>query len=397
MSIEKSKLLGAFQKIRSCWPCLTGFLYSRCVQNSEWLKCSLSSHPSTKQFREIIQTSLDQYLFNCDIGEGRVHDTLHALSCTIGAGETLPRNELSSFSFGMASQVAENGVFISVGGVSALLNALKSEICSVGGMFVCDVDSVKLEVMSSNSTYKVTGVAIGCDGKGEVSITCNNSVISGLGVLSTYVGLLSDDILTDTTRKELVKLKEMKPKVKIVFWLEGSREELGLVSTEFFQVVITQPVSGTDGLGASQGSDYCHVWSPSAMDPNWKHPNSQVIIVEMDVSSNYVSLESVDWVESCPGPSFYVDIRNKDTNPNDPMFAEELCRTLTLSKSKEGEFVRIAEMVIRRLYPLISGKTIICSHVEPPVLGGGKLANNTAKYETNLSAKTEIEVRGILN
>jgi hypothetical protein len=346
----------------------------------------------TKQFHELLQTSLDQYLFNCDIGEGKVHDALHALSCTIGGEEVLSRNELSSFLFGMASQAAESGAFVPIGGVSAIVDAFKSEICSIGGKIVCDVDSIKLEVVASDeSAFKVTGVAIGCNGKEEVSIASNMSVVSGLGILSTYVGLLSNDIVSVKTRKDLVNLKEMKPKVKIVFWLEGTKEELGLSCTEFFQVVITQPVSNTETVTTSQSPDYCHIWSPSAMDPSWKHLNTQVVIVEMDIFASFVSLESVDWIEDCPGPMFFADIRNNHTNPKDPMFAEKLCRPLKLTKSKEEEFIRIAEKTIRQLYPLVSGNRIVYSHVEPPVLGGSRLANNTAKYTANFSAQTEIQ------
>lgn len=374
---------------------------------SDWSKSPLSSNPFAKQFQNIVTSSLDQYLLNCDIPEGKVHDALHALACTIGAQEAVPRNELSAFAFGMVSQFAESGAFAPVGGIPALMRIFKNEIYSIGGMTLTDVDSIKLEVSnlpakatsttaSNSASYKVTGVAVSSEGHEEILINGQRSVISGLGVLSSYAGLLSSDILSETTKRKLESLEETKPKLKVVFCLKGTSSDLGITNTDFYQVIIKQPVQNLQEEIISSKrqaiGEYCHVWSPSMHDPSWQHSDSQVLVVELDLTPHFVSKAEMELMDGSKGPMFYTDNRNGETNPNDPMFAEKLCRRLKLSKSKEGEFIRAAEGIVQQLYPKITSRHFISTHLETPVLGGYKLANTAAKYAACLSAHTEIQV-----
>lgn len=394
--------MGSFERIRSLWQFFTAFLYSRCVKEDEWKKSSVSTNAFTKQFQDIIESSLHQYLLNCEIPEGKVHDALHALACSIGAQESLPRHKLSSFAFGMTSQFAESGAFAPVGGIPALIRMLRAEICSVGGMVVTDVESIKLEVNAvagSTTSYKVTGVAVSSEGTDEQVLTGERSVISGLGVLSTYSGLLSSDIIAEESKVKLSTLEEAKPKIKVVFWVQGSCTALGLSNTDFYQVLIKQPVRTNEDMETEETlakklvGEYVHVWSPSAQNPDWPHEQTQVVVVEMEVTSQFVTKVTMDFADGTKGPAFYVDNRNEESDPNDPMFAERLCRRLKLTRSKESDFVRVAEGVVRQLFPRITGPQIIQTHVEAPVLGGHRLANTTSKYATSLSAHTELQVR----
>jgi hypothetical protein len=401
--------VGSFERIRSLWQFFTAFLYSRCVKKDEWRKSAVSTNPFTKQFQDIIESSLQQYLLNCEIPEGKVHDALHALASSIGAQESLPRHNLSSFAFGMTSQFAESGAFVPVGGIPALIRMLRAEICSVGGMVVTDVESIKLEVNAvagSTTSYKVTGVAVSAEGTEEQVLTGERSVISGLGLLSTYSGLLSSDIIANESKVKLATLEEAKPKIKVVFWLQGSCTALGLSNTDFYQVQIKQSVTTEDDVQTETETEtteaasakklvgeYVHVWSPSAQNPDWPHEQTHVVVVEMEVKAPFVTKVAMDFADGTRGPAFYVDARNEESDPNDPMFAERLCRRLKLTRSKESDFIRVADGIVRQLFPRITGPQILQTHVEAPVLGGSRLANTTSKFATSLSAHTELQVR----
>ncbi len=64
---------------------------------------------------------------------------------------------------------------------------------------------------------------------------------------------------------------------------------------------------------------------------------------------------------------------------------------LALTGSQKADYQRRAELLLHSLYPRTFGN-IIFSHVEEPTLGGYALSNNTAKFASSLSLKTEIEV-----
>lgn len=380
-------------------------------------------------------SSCCRYLYNCQIEDPKVLDTLHALACSIGANEHLAAHELSSFALGYALQVIESGAFVPIGGVEAIVLALTETIRSSGGDVVTHVDTLKLDVSelsnsSSNQsspsvTYKAHGVSISSSSMNaladEITITAKQSVVSGLGVLGTYFGLASE-IISDDTKEQLSSLQETSPRVKVVFWLQDSAVSLGVTSTSFYQVTTVVPttVKQTDGgenarrlnrrspsngdvINKPPQNVFCHVWSPSAQDPHWAHPNTQVLIVEMDATAAlarkiplelYVASTETDGshVQPRPGPRFVVDVHNDETNPNHLRFTEQLGRSLHLSKSKQAEFVRAAEIIVRNLYPAVKGTHIVHSHVECPVLGGLRLANDTAKFAAKLNANTEIQV-----
>lgn len=61
---------------------------------------------------------------------------------------------------------------------------------------------------------------------------------------------------------------------------------------------------------------------------------------------------------------------------------------LALTGSQKADYQRRAELLLHSLYPRTFGN-IIFSHVEEPTLGGYALSNNTAKFASSLSLKTE--------
>jgi hypothetical protein len=92
-------------------------------------------------------------------------------------------------------------------------------------------------------------------------VAASRSVISGVGMLSTYTTLVPPSCLTglgEHPLKPFEGLVEAAPRVRVVFWLRGSStEECGLGCSDYWD------------FGGCKGGAASHIWSPSARDPTW--------------------------------------------------------------------------------------------------------------------------------
>ncbi|RYY83381.1 hypothetical protein EON63_11345 [archaeon] len=84
--------------------------------------------------------------------------------------------------------------------------------------------------------------------------------------------------------------------------------------------------------------------------------------------------------------------KDVETDVNHVDFAKCIGRRLVVSASKREDFLRRAEGYVYRVYPRCRG-SIVSSHVDLPVMGGHRLANNTEKYTSNVGAATDVKVR----
>jgi hypothetical protein len=86
--------------------------------------------------------------------------------------------------------------------------------------------------------------------------------------------------VSDETVQSISLLQEARPKINVVFWIDGTMENLGLKNTDYFQVYAKNPQAQTVRmmntneeqllLGFGNHCQFIHVWSPSAQDPNWQ-------------------------------------------------------------------------------------------------------------------------------
>lgn len=298
----------------------------------------------------------------------------------------------------------ENGLYIPDCSVFEIKKRLLCTITHNGGLVVSNVSNSRLvldQIASEN--YKAIGIAIVSNGK-EKLISGRKSVVSGLGMLSTFSNLVPLQCLKPATINQLSLLTEARPKLKVIFWLHGTSDSLQLSCADYFEV---------ERIHEQHRESHTHAWSPSAQDPTWcnrcenialtlpslitfhiRHPeNISIIIVELEVLEPLVTPQQweVPNLVSVGNPTFYVSPAIKQSSPNQSQFTNEFGRSLTLSAENRNRFTKLAENVMKRIYPLTAEK-ILLSHVEPPILGGHCLANNMSKYACQLGAATDIEV-----
>jgi hypothetical protein len=370
-----------------------------------------------------------------------VLEVLSCLSSTVCCQESLPSNEISSFSLGALISTSENGYYSPEYGILGIENALIAIIQRNRGIILKDVSVKSLDVEEvlneeekgalneredeqRTKKWKATGITISSQeneneikDSGLLSIKANQSVISGLGTLSSYLTLIPSDAVSDETKNYLSLLQEKRPQVKVIFWIGGTKEELSLSSLNYYEMNSNSSSSFSSSCLSSEekqssyheklASSYCHMWSPSAQDPRWtsipEREKYSIIIIEYEITEPTVSLEQLNWNSSTSsaslsstsvgkGPSLYVSKRDPVTNPNDSDYGLYVGgRKLQLTNSQKDDYQRKGELLLRSLYPLTYGKIRHC-HVEEPTLGGCYLSNQSTKYSTSLSVQTEVEV-----
>lgn len=356
----------------------------------------------------------------------RVLESLAALGCTVGIEEALLASEGSAVAVANAIAVSESGRYVPVGGVTKIIESLTRSIMESDGMVLKNVEIKRMDIEEMLTTtavaqhgkmpYKAVGVTIAGpnstastttdDDSAEISIQASKSIVSGLGYLSTYTTLLPAECVSPDTRQQLDNLKESRPKLKVALWLQGQAEELGLTSTDYFEIGNPVPVAvrsseENEGKLAAEhlALSYIHVWSPSMQDQDWtqSHPkDSHVLIVEFEVTEPLVYLETDRTFSNQSelfhhGPKFYCTTRESESNPNHAKFASKIGRPLNISISKQQEYLQKAESIVATLFPKTVQK-VSFKQLVLPYLGGHRVANNTAKFECNLSATTEVQV-----
>lgn len=170
-------------------------------------------------------------------------------------------SECSGLGLSQALTTCAQGAFYPVGGPAAIERYLVSIIENAGGSIVygADVSSVIVDRAGDDTNGDITR-ASGVLLADKTAYHACRSVISGIGLLSTYSDLIPEDILSSLSPNPfdaLEGLVEAAPKASVLFWLKGSVEDNGLSSADFVD------------FGGSKMGAVSRVWSPSAKDLSW--------------------------------------------------------------------------------------------------------------------------------
>lgn len=305
---------------------------------------------------------------------------LSALAAVVGCGEALAPEQMSGLCLGTALAASETGRFVPAGGVGKVEEALVACIQSHGGAVYEKADVRGLLLDKSSAGYDATGVSVSV-GEQEVSVFASKAVVSGLGVLSTYLNLLPADALQAKDREQLAGLQEARPRMLCIFWIAGSVQKLGLSSVEYFEV---QP-----------GGPLLRIWCPSAMGQSQGQGQGQdqgrdvcTVIVEVEVMEPLISLRAVQWGEEADaGPRIWCSA-DAETDPNHQDFAARIGRRLHLSARSQDEQLAAARIKLQQVYPRCT--EVLHCHLELPVLGGHRLACTSAKYANPFRARSSV-------
>lgn len=339
-------------------------------------------------------------------------DTLAHISSCIGSDP--PASSASpppTLALSLTLSALETSRFAIKGGVQALDKGLVQTVLRAGGVVIegVDVGGLELEECSGaaedgDAKFKAVGVSVSVHTQ-EVAIIAERGVVSGLGVLCTHLALLPPQAVSPPTLQMLSSLTEAAPVVKCVFWLGARPGNLGVKGVEYFEVGGGEGKEESSGGGEGKGEGFVKIWSPSAMDPCWTDASVTVVVVELAVPAALVALQThkpgdsegagVEAVQQdgavSAGARLYMSLKDAETDVNHVDFAKCIGRKLVVSATKREDFLRRAEAHMYRIYPRCRGN-IVASHVELPVLGGQRLANNLEKYTSNLGAATDVKV-----
>jgi hypothetical protein len=336
-------------------------------------------------------------------------------------------NQITSLALGTLLNASDNGRHIPMGGISAVEKSLMKTILEHGGKVYSlsepySIKGLEIEEIAQNNNngvnssegrkeFRAVGVNILSDSERNQKkednclLKTRHSIISGLGVLGSYSTLIPLECIHEKTKQNLSSLKEMRPKLKICFWVNGSREDLGISSIDYYETaksVFTPSGSGSTETEWTEkvANSFTHVWSPSAQDPTWTMKEIQTVIVEFELTEPIVSTANFQWFpssvdedERMKGPQFFVSAKDELTNPNHLDYSLFVGgKHLQLTASQKNDFIRRGELLLHSLYPKTFQK-ISHTHVIAPTLGGYQLSNHVSKFAAELSVKTEINVR----
>eukprot|EP01036_Dinobryon_divergens_P029406 gene29405-38498_t len=378
---------------------LTSFLMSRTAKDAT----AVTATDGYKLFAYLAETSSDQAISQGKVDSEVVSDLLAQLG-TVSSGESLSAEESSAFNFADAILTAETGAFYPNGSFPALEQAFLQTIRAADGVVFQNVDLKELlfeEVGAASGAslerrVRVTGARVQVSPETEVDVSSRRAVVSGVGLLNTYLKLVPAEAVSTATKTALAELREKKPVVTVVYWLRDPAEALGLSATDYVEVgsgVNKSPSLDTLVAGKSKSShtSWIKVWSPSAKDASWSDSHSediQVVIVEFSVPDSLVALKKFSFSnnnnDSVAGPSVYV---SRAATAED---AYKLNVELSFSKSKREKSKHLADEKLKELYPLAVGKEVF-SFVQPPVLGGSYVSSTTAKFTAKYSCVSDVE------
>jgi len=136
------------------------------------------------------------------------------------------------------------------------------------GKIVCDVPIDRILINENMHGLKcVVGIKLKQTSEKDTDLIVCNSVISGAGYLRTHLNYLSEADLTFETKAMLSTLSEMRPKLRMIFWLTGSRDELHLSTSTYLENYEFFLKSVDNYLNENVMSPcLCKIWSPSAKD-----------------------------------------------------------------------------------------------------------------------------------
>ena len=212
--------------------------------------------------------------------------------------EFLPLSDVSAVPLSGLEAHIGHGVFYPVGGAMALADSLRCTIEHAGGV-VCDDVSIHsiaikhhhqsdhdvkdidnkcaLDATAATAIAATATAAVGVNvttksSDGIIStqlISSHHSVISCAGIIRTYLHLLPTTSVDDGVLSTLTGLQETRPKVRVLFWCNGTTESLSLSSSDYVETM-EDTVSHANRL--------VKVWSPSAKDPSWETRWSYILL-----------------------------------------------------------------------------------------------------------------------
>eukprot|EP01031_Cornospumella_fuschlensis_P033519 gene33519-40554_t len=405
--LDKSALAQAFLHIQTAAVGITSFLSKRIVGAADWEQGAVGKTQDFQAFHGLVGSTVQQTMEKEGVDHPDVLDALAHISTCIGADPPLQSSTPpSALALSLTLSSLETGRFAVKGGAREVENAFAQTIVRAGGLVVekveiggLELEEVTGEGVAGNANqntagkYKAVGISVFTD-HSEVVVSAEKGVVSGLGVLCTHLALLPAQALSSQTVQALSTLTEATPVVKCVFWLGAAPEPLGVKGLEYFEVGASDGV-GVDGNAtnaSSQSEGFVKIWSPSAMDPSWPHAATTVLVVELPVPDALLALKTHQSgaEDSGSGANVFMSTKDVETDVNHADFAKCIGRKLVISASKRDDLLRRAEGHMYRVYPRCRG-SIVFSHLELPVLGGQRLANNTEKYTSNIGASTDVK------
>jgi len=358
----------------------------------------------------------------------------HLGAGTIGVtGEAVPIDTMSAGALLSLYTAADTGVYYPRGGLPAVQEALIRTIRESGGEVYCDVPVTGIDVTPETQEGEAmacmaTGVRVrvapprrggsaaseGARGAADsVLFSAGTSVISGVGAICTYTRLLKPEHVSRHVRETLdSSVREAEPRVRVVFWLDGDEASLGLSSCDYVELPSFQgSVNGTGDwcpqlTQAEVNEQFVKVWSPSAKDSSWPY-SSSAVVVELQMGSGVFQLESHVWPSPSsaqtqqmdppsssspsrytaghPGPKSYV------ASVDDGSSNTQLCGgPVSLSTSQKRRLGDRARAALLRAYPQVA-EAIQHEMVIPPIIGGSRMANTTAKYLCDVDVASEVK------
>lgn len=331
-----------------------------------------------------------------------------AAIAAVDATESILSENCSAYHLANAIQSAEMGLYYPQGGAIALQNALCKTIRASGGCVLSNVDvrglvfeedDVSADKAAEDSLRALgVNIALREDNKQNITqVLGKQSVVSGLGAISTYIKLIPGENIAKNVKESLSSVIEARPIVKVLFWLDGTAEELGISSTDYVEI----PENIIDILDGSIDQEVrrtvaqksVRIWSPSVKDSKW-NKRLQVVVVELEAVDPIVEQKQCKFEDGSIGPTIYCcnSSEGSITDPGNSGFISSLGHRLVFSKGRMEKFRLFALNKLIEVYPLTRNKEIFV-HVEPPTLGGHNMSSTKAKFTAKLGAVTNVSVR----
>mmetsp|Transcript_5301 Transcript_5301/g.5448 ORF Transcript_5301/g.5448 Transcript_5301/m.5448 type:complete len:765 (+) Transcript_5301:48-2342(+) len=396
--------LGVLSTLQSS---MTVLLMSR-VLPVQWT--GVIKEASVKPFFDMIRETSDRVLQRLK-DSSDVRETLYAMAAA-AQEEVQPATESSACILATALSMSEEGMYYPVGGVSALQKVLCAAIRTTGGRVFTDVGVEGLEVTETKpGVCRATGVRVSVE-TGDTTesrvVKGTRSVVSGLGAICTYTRLLPSVHLSQSIKQSLSTLTEARPKVLVVFWLQGTASLLGLTSCDYFEMTSTGETEQSPEDVEAFVDGWVRVWSPSCKDPDWstRYPELQTVVVELGASSQLVSIAPLKYkpastlVSSAPptlppvGPRVYSAAKNakiETTCAATSLLSGDIHigQPLSLSKGQKDRARTKALTKLTEVYPLAATAVMHC-HVLAPTLGGLSLSSTPEKFTSQIGSTADV-------
>ena len=407
--VEAGKIQNLFSVVQNAHVSMTNFLFQKSFAGPfDNLSSGNGTLPAVEgevsNFASLSAMSLERVL------RGRTTDGAY----DILTGAALSSIDESSCSAENCSAAAltqllvslESGIFYPVGGIETVTASFISTIQKNGkGIVLTNVpvkeivltkkgkkmekedevlkEKAEVDNNSIESKFKVSHVAL-ADSKNVFSN--GNSVISGMGILGTFVNLLSGgsdesnkvieyhEVATKLMKGAFSGLEETRPVMKVLFWINTNQSDLdldlGLSAVDYVEYTSSTSIK-------SYSSAPVRIWSPSSKDPSWssKYPGNEVVVLEYPAKDAHAKLRPkvTSNVES-RGPSMYCK----------PKFMGEY--TSSYEKGQKDEVIKelktSALQKLKEIYPKAGNNVQFCDVLFPADLGT-KLSFTPAKFSSS--------------